>query len=180
MDLRCLYKNPDFRPFPLYGCQSFFQTAPNKTKETKNPSPGRLWLALGEGFDYRIRCPEVTEKFFLKDLLGSRKFHAFEDAGCSEIHRVHPVLSAYGSRYGSEGCPHTGTRCFRVEKQEKPPFSDRKRWLFGYGGRTRTYDLRVMSCGLHNFCSKISGFRHLCAAFSRFDRPPESTQSTVC
>ena len=29
--------------------------------------------------------------------------------------------------------------------KKKPPFYLRKRWFFGCGGRTRTYDLRVMS-----------------------------------
>ena len=37
-----------------------------------------------------------------------------------------------------------------------------------------------MSCGLHNFSGKISGFYHLCTAFSRSSRPPESTLSTRC
>ena len=58
---------------------------------------------------------------------------------------VHCMLSAYGSRYGSAGFSQISAQLFDTEYKRKVPKPLWFRNFFGCGGRTRTYDLRVMS-----------------------------------
>ena len=58
---------------------------------------------------------------------------------------VHCLLSAYGSRYGSAGFPQISAQLFDTEYKRKVPKPWWFRNFYGCGGRTRTYDLRVMS-----------------------------------
>lgn len=79
--------------------------APQHLTKRRKQSPPLLAPVAGEGETWNP-IPDGCGKVFLKDLLDLRNFLAFEDIGRSEIHRVHYVQSAYGSRYGSGGDPY--------------------------------------------------------------------------
>lgn len=57
-----------------------------------------------------------------------------------------PLLSAYGSGYGSSGLAHILARIILRQNAKKVPKTKGFRNFCGCGGRIRTNDLRVMSC----------------------------------
>ena len=97
---------------------------------------------------------------------------------------VHWVIFYYGSKYGSgrfwQGSQKFSLNFSTPKSQEKVLKSYDFRTFYGCGGRTRTYDLRVMSCKKSNFPWHFKGFSHFFTENPEVINPIKSTQSIAC
>ena len=80
-------------------------------------------------------------------------------------------------RVVSKGFVGISFELFDPKNKEKVLKSYDFRTFYGCGGRTRTYDLRVMSCKKSNFPWRFKGFSHFFTENPEVINPIKSTQS---
>ena len=122
-------------PMLFSGSREYRWTAANKMKKQKTPGAGRIALHLG-----------IAEK----QNKSSGKLKEIKSCGQEAHKRLEKSTSCYpimGQNMGQEVlCRNTKiiSKLFEQKAKEKVLKSYDFRTIYGCGGRTRTYDLRVM------------------------------------